>query len=81
MCDLRFLFIRVVVLVPSFRHSFRLSCIWDSFFAIMNTTKEYMNREEFLMKGYIVHNGYMGYIGGSYRLFASESDYREYFED
>ena len=32
------------------------------------------------MKGYIVHNGYMGYIGGNYLLFASESDYREYFE-
>lgn len=33
------------------------------------------------MKGYIVHNGYMGYIEGSYLLFASESDYREYYED
>lgn len=33
------------------------------------------------MKGYIVHNGYMGYIGGGYLLFASESDYREYMED
>jgi len=33
------------------------------------------------MKGYIVNNGYMGYIGGSYLLFASEADYREYMED
>ena len=33
------------------------------------------------MKGYIVHNGYMGLIDGSYLLFASESDYREYYED
>jgi len=33
------------------------------------------------MKGYIVHDGYMGYIAGSYQLFASESDYRDYFED
>ena len=33
------------------------------------------------MKGYIVHNGYMGLIDGSYLLFASESDYREYCED
>lgn len=33
------------------------------------------------MKGYIVNNGYMGYIGGSYQLFACESDYREYMED
>lgn len=37
--------------------------------------------EVLIMKGYIVHNGYMGYIGGAYLLFASESDYREYFED
>ena len=33
------------------------------------------------MKGYTVHNGYMGYIGGTYLLFACESDYREYMED
>ena len=33
------------------------------------------------MKGYIVHNGYMGCIDGTYVLFATESDYREYFED
>jgi len=34
-----------------------------------------------IMKGYIVNNGYMGYIGGRYQLFASEGDYREYMED
>lgn len=33
------------------------------------------------MKGYIVNNGYMGLIGGDYVLFATESEYREYFED
>lgn len=33
------------------------------------------------MKGYTVHNGYMGYIGGAYQLFACESDYWEYMED
>ena len=33
------------------------------------------------MKGYIVHNGYMGCIDGTYVLFATETDYREYFED
>ena len=33
------------------------------------------------MKGYFVGEGYMGFINGKYRLFASESDYREYFED
>ena len=32
------------------------------------------------MKGYYVQEGYMGMINGRYRLFASESDYRESFE-
>ncbi len=30
------------------------------------------------MKGYLVSDGYMGYVGGRYMLFASEADYREY---
>ena len=33
------------------------------------------------MKGYVIDNGYMGYVNGSYLLFASEVDYREYMED
>lgn len=33
------------------------------------------------MKGYTTANGYMGYVEGEYILFASESDYKEYFED
>lgn len=33
------------------------------------------------MKGYATPGGYMGYVAGSYMLFASEDDYREYFED
>ena len=33
------------------------------------------------MKGYIVGNGYMGYINGRYYLFANEADYGEYMED
>lgn len=33
------------------------------------------------MKGYTTENGYMGYVGGSYQLFASEADYREWMED
>ncbi len=33
------------------------------------------------MKGYYVRDGYMGYVGGSYMLFASEQEYREYLED
>lgn len=32
------------------------------------------------MKGYYVKYGYMGLVGGSYRLFARESDYRDYME-
>lgn len=30
------------------------------------------------MKGYVVYNGYMGYVEGSYMLFASEADYVDY---
>lgn len=30
------------------------------------------------MKGYIVTEGYMGYVDGVYMLFASEGDYFEY---
>lgn len=30
------------------------------------------------MKGYVVTEGYMGYVIDHYMLFASEEDYREY---
>lgn len=40
-----------------------------------------MIKGESAMKGYNTENGYMGYVDGDYRLFASESDYREYLED
>lgn len=30
------------------------------------------------MKGYITAEGYMGYVNGSYILFASERDYIEF---
>ena len=33
------------------------------------------------MKGYYVADGYMGYVDGVYRLFADESDYREFMEE
>ncbi len=33
------------------------------------------------MKGYAVANGYMGYVNGKYRLFASESEYYEFMEE
>ena len=32
------------------------------------------------MKGYTTAQGYMGYVDGSYMLFASEEDYLEYVE-
>jgi hypothetical protein len=34
-----------------------------------------------MMKGYPVESGYMGMVEGRYMLFASEYDYREYFDD
>lgn len=34
-----------------------------------------------MLKGYVVDNGYMGYVNGTYRLFATESDYREWMEE
>ena len=33
------------------------------------------------MKGYFTQAGYMGYADGSYMLFSSEEDYREYLRD
>lgn len=33
------------------------------------------------MKGFTVESGYMGFVNGSYILFASESDYREYINE
>ena len=33
------------------------------------------------MKGYVVDNGYMGYIDGEYVLFADEQDYREIYDE
>lgn len=33
------------------------------------------------MKGYVVSDGYMGYVKGKYMLFADEEDYRDYIED
>ena len=33
------------------------------------------------MKGYLIRDGYMGYVDGRYMLFAGESDYREYMND
>ena len=34
-----------------------------------------------IMKGYFVDGGYMGYVDGTYMLFAGEEDYFEYMEE
>lgn len=41
--------------------------------------KQDQEREELIMKGYFVTEGYMGLIENRYMLFASEVDYREYY--
>lgn len=33
------------------------------------------------MKGYTTASGYMGFVNGSYILFASEEEYREYMQE
>ncbi len=42
---------------------------------------ENFRKETDMIKGYSTENGYMGYVGSRYMLFASESDYRDYMED
>lgn len=39
------------------------------------------DREAGNMKGYLIAEGYMGYVDGEYMLFACESDYKEYMEE
>ena len=33
------------------------------------------------MKGYVVPQGFMGFVEGAYRLFPSEAEYIEYMEE
>lgn len=33
------------------------------------------------MKGYIIGDGYMGYVNGNYMLFACEADYVDYVSE
>jgi len=33
------------------------------------------------MNGYYISSGYMGLVNGTYRLFASETDYYEYMSE
>lgn len=32
-----------------------------------------------MMKGYSTQSGYMGFVDGKYMLFATETDYKEYY--
>ena len=34
-----------------------------------------------MVKGYLVPDGYMGWVDGRYMLFATETDYIEYITD
>jgi|GEM_PF-125908 len=49
---------------------------------IKGRSGEYTCRQEERMmgKGYYVAGGYMGYVDGTYMLFADEDDYWEYLE-
>ena len=38
-------------------------------------------RRRSVMKGFYVANGYMGYVDGVYKLFASDAEYFEYMEE
>ena len=40
-----------------------------------------LRRRTLDMKGYFVDGGYMGYVDGTYMLFAGEEDYFEYVEE
>lgn len=41
---------------------------------------KFLDRRYFYMKGYHTQSGYMGLVEGSYILFVSEEEYREYIE-
>ena len=43
--------------------------------------KQDVERMADIMKGYVVHDGYMGYVNGQYMLFSCEEDYREYLNE
>ena len=47
---------------------------------ILSCPNGYTGRKELVMKGYNTPYGYMGYVNGTYVLFASEADYMEYME-
>ena len=53
----------------------------DTEYEILSSTKKNGKGRRQNMKGYVVENGYMGYLDGKYVLFADESDYEEVYEE
>ena len=56
----------------------------DTEYEILSSTKKNGKKKKGRrqnMKGYVVENGYMGYLDGKYVLFADESDYEEVYEE
>ena len=49
------------------------------------TSRQYTRRQAskgvYIMKGYNTESGYMGYVDGSFQLFACEADYLEWMEE
>ena len=56
-----------------------VSCLLDTWCSTLLLSND--DKECIFMKGYVVEEGYMGYVNGAYMLFADEEDYREYFCD
>lgn len=54
--------------------------LWDCISVILFSDRKKNLKGDNNMKGYTVESGYMGYVNGSYMLFASEMDYEEYME-
>ncbi len=51
------------------------------FYTKFITKRTMYKKERVNMKGYFVPDGYMGYVNGSYMLFANEMDYLEYISE
>lgn len=41
--------------------------------------RKYLMAGSFIMKGYNVEAGFMGFVDGDYILFANEADYTDYY--
>lgn len=61
----------------------KVSDLIPIFYGIILSTKKLKTfKGGICMKGYTTDCGYMGYLDGSYQLFADETDYKEaYYEE